>query len=67
MEITTKDGETYELFEEDKPPIPPEFIKEKFTVFASMTLPKNKVEAILSHVDKLETLSSLKGLSKNLA
>jgi len=67
MEITTKDGETYELFEEDKPPIPPEFIKEKFTVFASMTLPKNKVEAILSHVDKLETLSSLEGLSKNLA
>jgi len=67
MEITTKDGETYELFEADKPPIPPEFIKEKFTVFASMTLPKNKVEAILSHVDKLETLSSLEGLSKNLA
>jgi len=67
MEITTKDGETYELFEEDKPPIPPEFIKEKFTVFASMTLPKNKVEAILSHVDKLETLKSLEGLSKNLA
>ena len=67
MEITTKDGETYELFEEDKPPITPEFIKEKFTVFASMTLPKNKVEVILSHVDKLETLSSLEGLSKNLA
>lgn len=67
MEITTKNGKTYELFEEDKPPIPPEFIKEKFTVFASMTLPKNKVEAILSHVDKLETLSSLEDLSKNLA
>lgn len=67
MEITTKNGEIYELFEEDKPPIPSEFIKEKFTVFASMTLPTDKVEAILSHVDKLETLKSLDGLSKNLA
>ncbi|MCW4012145.1 MAG: MmgE/PrpD family protein [Candidatus Bathyarchaeota archaeon] len=67
LEITTKNGETYTLFEEDKPPIPPEFIKEKFTVFASMTLPKDKVQAILSHVENLETLKSLEGLSKNLA
>jgi len=67
LEITTKDGETYMLFEEDKPPIPPEFIKEKFKVFASMTLPDDKVEAILGYVEKLETLESLVCLSKNLA
>ena len=67
LEITTKDGKTYELFEEDKPPIPPEFIKEKFTEFASMTLPREKVSRIIEKVDTLEKLKTLSSLSINLS
>ena len=67
LEIITKTGEHYELFEDDKQPISYEFIKEKFTVFATMTLPQDKVANILGFVERLETQKTLVELSKNLS
>ncbi|MBD3172265.1 hypothetical protein GF326_07315 [Candidatus Bathyarchaeota archaeon] len=63
LEILTKNGEHYELYEEDKPRILNSFIKEKFTVFASMQLPLNKVEKIISMVEDLEKLDDVNELS----
>lgn len=63
VEIFTKNGEHYELYEEDKPRIPNSFIKEKFTVFASMHLSMDKVEKIVSIVEDLETLDDVNELS----
>jgi len=67
LEIITKAGERYALFEEDKPPIPHSFIKEKFTEFASMTLPMEKVEKIIELVDELEGLENVLGLTDYLS
>ncbi len=67
LEIITKSGETYELFEDDKQSISYDFIKEKFTVFASMTLPAEKVATALRLVEHLEDQKTLTELSKSLA
>ncbi len=67
LEIFTRDGRRYHLFEEDKQPIPLEFIKEKFTAFASMTLPSDKVSRIITQVDNLEKLEKISSLSSNFS
>jgi len=67
LEIFTKDGTRFHLFEEDKPPIPNSFIKEKFTEFASMTLPSDKVLRIIEQVDTLEKLETISSLSSNFS
>ena len=64
LEIFTKDGRRFHVFEEDKPPIPSSFIKEKFTVFASMTLPVEKVKKIQELVDELDRVEEITQLSK---
>ncbi len=58
VEITTKEG-TYEKYEEDKPPIPLNFIKEKFTVLAKYLLPEEKVIKIAEMVELLDDLEDL--------
>jgi len=63
VEIITKDG-TYERYEEDKPPIPLSFIKEKFTAFASTLLPEEKAAEITEIVEQLDEVDDLKRLSK---
>ncbi len=63
VEITTKDG-TYEKYEEDKPPIPLSFIKEKFTAFAKTLLPEDKVSKIAEMVERLDEMDDLSSLSK---
>ena len=63
VQITTKDG-TFEKFEEDKPPIPLSFIKDKFTVFATNLLPEDKVARIMGTVDRLDELDDVNKLSE---
>ena len=63
LEIFTKDGRRFHVFEEDKPPIPNSFIKEKFTVFASMTLSDEKVDKIMELVDDLDNVEEITLLS----
>ena len=58
VEITTKEG-TYEKYEEDKPLIPLNFIKEKFTVLAKYLLPEEKVVKIAEMVELLDDLEDL--------
>jgi 2-methylcitrate dehydratase PrpD len=58
IEISTE-NEVFEMFEEDKPPIPLSFVKEKFTAFATTFLPKDKVDRIIKQVDLLEELEDL--------
>ncbi len=67
LEIITKNGEHYNMFEEDKPPIPHSFIKEKFNVFASMTLPMEKVEKIIELVNQMDTVENVLELSRYLS
>lgn len=67
LEVITKNGECYSMFEEDKPPIPSSFIKEKFTVFASMTLSLEKVKKIIELVNRLDTLENVLELSPYLS
>jgi 2-methylcitrate dehydratase PrpD len=67
LEIITKTGETYSMFEDDKKPISYDFIKEKFTEFASMTLSDDKLGNILRIVENLDTYEYLSELSKNLS
>jgi len=62
LEIITRDDH-YSMFEEDKPPIPPGFIKEKFTALASSQLPEDNVEKVIHLVDGLENLETLTRLS----
>ncbi len=62
LEIITKDGQ-HSMFEEDKPPIPPSFIKEKFTALASSQLPEENVGKVIQLVDRLDTLENLTQLS----
>jgi 2-methylcitrate dehydratase PrpD len=63
VEIRTKDG-TYEMFEEDKPPIPLSFIKEKFTAFATTPLPDDKVAKISELVELLDEVDELSVLTE---
>jgi len=67
LEIFTKDGRRFHVFEEDKPSIPNSFIKEKFNVFASMTLSGEKVEKIMELVDDLENVEEIAQLSQFLS
>jgi 2-methylcitrate dehydratase PrpD len=62
VEITTK-NEKITVFEEDKPPLPYSFVKEKFKVLASMRLPENNMENILDLVDALEDLENILDIS----
>lgn len=66
LEITTKTNH-YTLFEEDKPPIPHSFIKEKFTALATNLITEEKAEQIIIRVqelDKLDNISHLTSLLK---
>ena len=63
LEIMTKDGRRYHLFEEDKPPISHGFIKEKFTEFALMTLVDENVKKILELVEDLDNVEDINHLS----
>ena len=67
LEIFTKDGSRFHVFETDKPPIPNSFIKEKFTEFASMTLSSDKVSRIIEQVDTLEKLETISSLSSSFS
>jgi 2-methylcitrate dehydratase PrpD len=67
LEIFTKDGRRFHVFEEDKPPIPNSFIKEKFTVFASMTLSGEKVDKIMELVSDLDNVEEITRLSQFLS
>jgi len=62
LDIITKDNQ-YSMFEEDKPPIPNSFIKEKFAVLASSQLSEENVEKIVHIVDRLENLEKIVQLS----
>jgi len=63
LEITTEDGH-YSMFEEDKPPIPYSFVKEKFKALSSTQLPGEKIEEIMQAVNRLETLGDVNQLSE---
>ena len=63
LEIITKDNH-YNIFEEDKQPIPPSFIKEKFRALASSQLPGENMEKLIHTIDALENLESIAGLSE---
>jgi 2-methylcitrate dehydratase PrpD len=65
LDIITED-QHISMHEEDKPPIPHSFIKEKFTELASIQISKEKAESIVKTVDKLESLKDLKQLTKLL-
>jgi len=67
LEIITKTGKHYSMFEQDKPPVSPDFIKEKFTVLASMTLPPYNVHSILDLVSDLENIDHISQLSALLS
>ena len=66
LDITTKDN-NYSMYEEDKPPISPSFIIEKFTELSSMQLSEEKVEKVIRIVDKLENTENLIQLSDLLS
>ena len=65
LEIVTKDNR-YSLFEDDKQPIPPEFIKEKFTVLSSGLLSSDDASEVVRLVDYLEKLEDITALSSLL-
>ena len=65
LEIITKDNQ-YTLFEEDKQPISPSFIKEKFTVLSSGLLSGEEAEKIIRVVEDLENLTNIMELSSLL-
>jgi 2-methylcitrate dehydratase PrpD len=62
VEIITKNYRVT-MFEEDKPPVPYSFVKEKFRVLASMRLPEDNVEKIIDVVESLEDLENILELS----
>ena len=68
LEIITKTNH-YTMFEEDKPPIPHSFIKEKFMALATNLTSDEKAGQIINKVqelDRLGNLSHLTSLLKNL-
>jgi len=65
LEIITKD-KSYSMFEDDKQPITPEFIKEKFTVLSSELLSGDEAGEVIRLVDDLEKLDNLAKLSQLL-
>jgi 2-methylcitrate dehydratase PrpD len=66
LEIITKDN-NYEMFEDDKQPIPYGFIEEKFTALASPQLTAAKIKKTIKTIQKLETLEDVDALSKALS
>lgn len=62
LEIITKDN-SYALFEEDKPPIPPSFIQEKFTALALSLVSEETADKIIQAVNRLETFENVDELS----
>ena len=66
LEIMTKDNH-YSMFEEDKPPIPHGFIKEKFAALASSQLSEENIEQIMQIVDRLENIGKIAQLSDLLS
>ena len=65
LEIVTKDN-SYSMFEDDKQPIAPEFIKEKFTVLSSGQLSGDEACEVIKLVDSLEKLAYITPLSRLL-
>jgi 2-methylcitrate dehydratase PrpD len=65
LEIITKD-KSYSMFEDDKQPISPGFIKEKFTVLSSGLLSDDASREVIRLVDSLEKLKDLSRLSQLL-
>jgi 2-methylcitrate dehydratase PrpD len=63
LEILTKDNH-FHMFEEDKQPIPPSFIKEKFRALASSQLTKENTEKMIHAIDALEKMESVAILSE---
>ena len=66
LEITTSQG-TFELFEEDKPPVSFDFVKEKFMSFATELLPEGRAREVLGLVERLESLQDLGRLTSLLS
>ena len=66
LEITTSQG-TFELFEEDKPPVSFDFVKEKFMSFATELLPEESAKEVLGLVERLENLQDLERLTSLLS
>ena len=62
LDIITKDNQ-YSMFEEDKPPIPDSFIKEKFAALVSSQLSEENIEKVVHIVDRLENLKKIVQLS----
>jgi 2-methylcitrate dehydratase PrpD len=62
LEIFTKDAH-YHIFEDDKQPVSPSFIKEKFRALASPLLPRENMENIINAVNVLEKLENISRLS----
>jgi len=62
LEITTKDNH-YAMFEEDKPPIPHSFVKEKFAALATSLVSEETAKEIIKAVDRLEQYENLGELS----
>jgi 2-methylcitrate dehydratase PrpD len=63
LEILTKDNH-FHMFEEDKQPIPPSFIKEKFRALASSQLTMENTEKMIQTIDALEKVESVAILSE---
>jgi 2-methylcitrate dehydratase PrpD len=63
LEIFTKDAH-YHMFEDDKQPVPPRFIKEKFRALASPLLSRENVERMIDSINDLENLGKIIHLSR---
>ena len=66
LEIFTKD-DRYEKFEDDKQPIPYEFIKEKFAALSAPMLRPDAIERVIEFVEGIDDLESLVELSKTFS
>jgi len=62
LEIITKNNH-YTMYEEDKQPIPPSFIKEKFRALSSSQLTMENSEKVIQTIDTLEKIESVAILS----
>jgi 2-methylcitrate dehydratase PrpD len=65
LEIITRDN-YYHLFEDDKQPIPPSLIKEKFRALSSTQLKKEQADNIINRIAVLENLKNINHLSELL-
>jgi 2-methylcitrate dehydratase PrpD len=65
LQIVTKHA-SYEMFEDDKQPVPYTFIKDKFTALAAPQLTAAKIKKTIKTIEKLETLDSVAELSRLL-